>query len=109
MQSTGSSSAPVSQADAASRDYTRLNPNQGPNEITIVDAEALHTILDGSRNPFTKPAWYDNLRPFTGLNTHRSKIVHEHRRRVWDQGFTTNGRLHTRVVYRPQSTNNRAP
>ncbi|KAL8938660.1 MAG: hypothetical protein Q9216_003780 [Gyalolechia sp. 2 TL-2023] len=44
---------------------------------------------DGPKNPFTKPAFYDALRPYIGLNTHRSKIVHKHRRRVWNHGFTT--------------------
>lgn len=63
----------------------------GPDELTIYEHGVLPEILEGSKNPFTKPAWYDNLRPYTGLNTHRSKVVHDHRRRVWDQGFTTKG------------------
>lgn len=63
----------------------------GPNELAIFEPDILPQILDGSKNPFSKPAWYDNLRPFTGLNTLRSKVVHEHRRRVWDQGFTVKG------------------
>ncbi|KAL8793202.1 MAG: hypothetical protein Q9195_004232 [Heterodermia aff. obscurata] len=56
---------------------------------SFVRIEILPQILDGPKNAFSKPAWYDNLRPYTGLNTHRSKIVHEHRRRIWDQGLTT--------------------
>ena len=63
----------------------------GPNELTIFEPDILPEILEGSKNSFSKPAWYDNLRPYTGLNTHRSKVVHEHRRRIWDQGFTTKG------------------
>ncbi|OKL58794.1 hypothetical protein UA08_05857 [Talaromyces atroroseus] len=46
----------------------------GPNELTIFHPDTLVTIYEGNRNPFTKPAWYDNLRPYTGLNTHRSKL-----------------------------------
>ena len=63
----------------------------GPNELTVFEPDVLTEILDGSKNQFSKPAWYDNLRPYTGLNTHRSKVVHQHRRRVWDYGFTTKG------------------
>jgi hypothetical protein len=63
----------------------------GPNELTIFHPDTLVTIYEGNRNPFTKPAWYDNLRPYTGLNTHRSKYVHEHRRRIWDHAFSTKG------------------
>ncbi|KAL8964360.1 MAG: hypothetical protein Q9183_004506, partial [Haloplaca sp. 2 TL-2023] len=66
-------------------DFVRI----GPNELAIFDPRALVEINEGAKNPFSKPAWYDNLRPYTGLNTHRSKTVHGHRRRVWDQGFTT--------------------
>ena len=61
----------------------------GPNELTIFEPGVLSEILEGSKNPFSKPDWYDNLRSYSGLNTHRSKVVHEHRRRIWDQGFTT--------------------
>lgn len=63
----------------------------GPNELTIFDPDVLRIVNDGLKNACTKPAWYDNLRPYTGLNTHRSKLVHKHRRRVWDHGFTTEG------------------
>ena len=65
--------------------------NPGPSELTIFEPGVLPEILEGSKNAFSKPAWYDNLRPYYGLNTHRSKVVHEHRRRIWDQGFTTKG------------------
>ncbi|KAI9745627.1 MAG: hypothetical protein M1818_001161 [Claussenomyces sp. TS43310] len=58
----------------------------GPDELTIFDPDILPAILDG--RDMNKPAWYDNLRPYHGLNTHRSKIVHSHRRRIWDYAFT---------------------
>ena len=67
------------------------NQNLGPSELTIFEPGILPEILEGSKNVFSKLAWYDNLRPYYGLNTHRSKVVHEHRRRIWDQGFTTKG------------------
>lgn len=70
---------------------TNIDPYSGPSELTIFHPDTLHTIYDGKTNPFTKPAWYDNLRPYTGLNTHRSRWVHEHRRRIWDRAFSTKG------------------
>lgn len=71
---------------------SELIPDTGPSELTVFDPDVLRIINDGQNNPCSKPAWYDNLRPYTGLNTHRSKIVHKHRRRVWDHGFTTEGK-----------------
>ena len=43
------------------------------------------------RTPFSKPAWYDVLQPYTGLTNHRDQKVHEHHRQVWDYGFTNRG------------------
>ncbi|KAL8670626.1 MAG: hypothetical protein Q9168_004837 [Polycauliona sp. 1 TL-2023] len=61
----------------------------GPNELTIFDPEILRIMNSGPHNPFTKPAWYENLKPYTGLNTYRGKTEHKHRRRIWDHAFTT--------------------
>ncbi|KAL8678451.1 MAG: hypothetical protein Q9186_005189 [Xanthomendoza sp. 1 TL-2023] len=46
----------------------------GPNELTIFHPDILRIINDGPNNAFSKPA---------------CKIVHKHRRRVWDHAFTT--------------------
>ena len=64
----------------------------GPNELTIFAPNVLPTILEGPHNPFSKPAWYDNLQPYIGLTNHRDRKVHDHHRRVWDHGFTTQGK-----------------
>ncbi|KAL1864535.1 hypothetical protein Plec18167_009715 [Paecilomyces lecythidis] len=68
------------------KNFNALTIIRGPAGLTIFHPETLATIYDNY--PFNKPAWYDNLRPYTGLNTHRSKYVHKHRRRVWDHAFT---------------------
>jgi hypothetical protein len=73
---------------------SKTDPKIGPNELTVFHPDTLHTIYDGIKNPFSKPAWYDSLRPYTGLNTHRSKYVHDHRRRIWDYAFSTKGDSH---------------
>ncbi|KAL8868364.1 MAG: hypothetical protein Q9174_005041, partial [Haloplaca sp. 1 TL-2023] len=67
----------MEKAHAQYGDFVRI----GPNELAIFDPRALVEINEGAKNLFSKPAWYDNLRPYTGLNTHRSKTVHGHRRR----------------------------
>ena len=66
----------------------------GPNEVTIFAPDVLRTIHGGPSNPFSKPAWYDILQPYTGLTNHRDRKVHEHHRQVWDHGFTTRGLHH---------------
>ena len=65
----------------------------GPNELTICAPNVLSAILEGPSNSFSKPAWYDNLQPYIGLTNHRDRKVHEYHRRIWDHGFTTQGRL----------------
>ena len=63
----------------------------GSDELTIFDPDVYLAIDSGQSNPFGKPAWYDDLRPYIGLNTQRDQLAHKERRRIWDQGFTKQG------------------
>ena len=65
----------------------------GPDELTIIQPDVLPIVLEGSTNTFTKAPWYDNLRPWIALNTQRNPVNHDRRRRIWDRGFSTRGRL----------------
>ncbi|KAF4629298.1 hypothetical protein G7Y89_g8848 [Cudoniella acicularis] len=60
----------------------------GPEELTIFHPEVL-PATDGPGNSCTKAVWYDFLLPEIALNTTRSKPEHDHRRRIWDHGFST--------------------
>lgn len=60
----------------------------GPEEITMIDP-AVPAAVDGPGNECTKPVWYDYLLPEIAINTTRSKKDHDARRRIWDQGFST--------------------
>ena len=51
-------------------------------------------MSSGSDNQFSKPAWYDSGRPYWGLTMHRDKHLHDHRRRIWDNAFSTKGMTH---------------
>lgn len=58
----------------------------GPEELTIIDP-AVPPAVDGPNNPCTKAVWYDFLLPEIALNTTRSILEHNARRRIWDRGF----------------------
>ncbi len=62
----------------------------GPDELTVFNPEIM-AAFDGRVNKCSKSVWYDFLWPMVGLNTTRDKVLHDKRRRVWDQGFTTKG------------------
>ena len=64
----------------------------GPEEITIFHPEVLQAI-NGPGNSCTKAVWYDLLLPDVAVNTTRSKLEHDKRRRIWDHGFTTKALL----------------
>ena len=55
----------------------------GPTEITVFTPEVKWAV-DGPLNNCTKAVWYDILLPLVALNTNRSKIEHDYRRRAWD-------------------------
>ena len=62
----------------------------GPNELTISSPEAYHA-LHGPQSICTKAAWYDILKPSNSLHSTRIKAIHDNRRRVWEQAFSTKG------------------
>ena len=78
-----------------------IDCGKGPNELTVFDPDILAIVLKGAKNSFSKSAWYDNLKPYTGLNTYRDKAEHDQRRRIWDHGFTTTGFIAKIVQYIP--------
>ncbi|KAL5511139.1 hypothetical protein ACEPAH_4354 [Sanghuangporus vaninii] len=62
----------------------------GPNEVSIVDVEAIHPVLgiDGMRRG---PLWIIHNRPGTSANIVALRDVKQHheRRKLWNRGFTT--------------------
>ncbi|KFA54656.1 hypothetical protein S40293_02236 [Stachybotrys chartarum IBT 40293] len=65
-------------------DYVRI----GPSELSISDPQAVQAIY-GSQAPVTKEPWYTLLEPRVPLFMACDKREHAHRRKVWDQAFTT--------------------
>lgn len=63
----------------------------GPSELTIFTPDILSVISSGTDNQFSKPAWYDAGRPYWELTMLRDKHLHDHRRRIWDNAFSTKG------------------
>jgi hypothetical protein len=45
----------------------------------------------GLDNKFKKDVWYDLLLPEISISTTRDKALHDHRRRIWNHGFTNKG------------------
>ena len=66
----------------------------GPSELTIFTPDVIPAMFEGINNTFTRPAWFDGSRPYSGLATERDTGIHNHRRRVWDQAFTSKGLCH---------------
>lgn len=70
-----------------------LKSRIGPEELTIFDPEALWAMsAPGSaciRTPF-----YDAVLPMKSLANVRDPGVHDQRRRIWDQAFSTKGGYH---------------
>ena len=69
----------------------------GPRELSIADPEAVKAIY-GSQAPVSKGPWYTLLEPRVPLFMARDKQEHARRRKVWDQGFTTKGKLPSFVL-----------
>ncbi|KAJ5263364.1 cytochrome P450 [Penicillium angulare] len=66
-------------------DYVRI----GPTELSIADPAAVAFIYSSKAN-VSKGPWYNCLEPRFSLQTDRDKASHAKRRKVWDQGFSTN-------------------
>ena len=58
-------------------------------------------MFEGTNRNFTRPAWFDGSRPYGGLTGERDTRVHNQRRRVWDQAFTSKGLHHNEKVSFP--------
>lgn len=63
----------------------------GPSELAIFTPDVISTMFEGINNKFTRPAFFDGSRPYSGLSMERDRNVHDHRRRIWDHAFTTKG------------------
>lgn len=66
------------------------NAPQGPSELTITHPD-VYQAIDGPGSVCGKADWYDITHPNISLVTARNSKVHDHRRRIWDQGFSTKG------------------
>ncbi|KAI4244342.1 MAG: hypothetical protein L6R40_003068 [Gallowayella cf. fulva] len=60
----------------------------GPSELTITHPD-VYQAIDGPGSVCGKADWYDITHPNISLVTARNSKVHDHRRRIWDQGFST--------------------
>lgn len=61
----------------------------GPSELTVFTPDVIPTMFEGINNKFTRPDWFDGGDRTGGLTSERDTSVHHHRRRIWDQAFTT--------------------
>ena len=64
-------------------DFLRI----GSNDLSIVHPEAVEAIY-GLGSTCRKAAWYDLTHPMVSLQTTRSRIVHNKRRRIWSTAFS---------------------
>jgi hypothetical protein len=64
----------------------------GPQELTIFDPEALWA-MGAPRSAVTRTPFYDVVLPMKSLANVRDPVVHDQRRRIWDQAFSTKGDL----------------
>lgn len=69
-----------------------FNVYTGPNEICVFRPEAVKSI-HGYSSGCTKSAWYDMLKPYTAMNTTRSRLEHDKRRRAYESGLSVKGFL----------------
>jgi hypothetical protein len=73
-------------------DLTNLTLPLGPTELSITDPSAVKAIYS-SQAKVSKGPWYTILEPRVSLQTDRDKQDHARRRKVWDQGFSSRGKL----------------
>lgn len=64
-------------------DFLRI----GSNDLSIVHPEAVKAIY-GLGSLCRKAAWYDLTHPMVSIQTTRSRIVHDERRRTWSTAFS---------------------
>lgn len=68
-----------------------LFPQKGPTELSIIDPLAVKA-LHGVGTKVAKGPWYTVLEPRISLQIDRDKKTHAQKRRVWDQGFSSQGK-----------------
>ena len=64
-------------------DFLRI----GSNDLSIVHPEAVRAIY-GPGSPCRKADWYDLTYPMVSLQTLRSRVEHDKRRRIWSTAFS---------------------
>lgn len=64
-------------------DFLRI----GSNDLSIVHPEAVKAIY-GFGSPCRKAIWYDLTHPMVSMQTTRSRVVHDERRRIWSTTFS---------------------
>ncbi|KAJ5919142.1 cytochrome P450 oxidoreductase [Penicillium verhagenii] len=65
-------------------DYVRI----GPSELSVTDPTAVKLFYSSLATAHKGP-WYNCLEPRVSLQTDRDKASHARRRKVWDQGFSS--------------------
>ncbi|KAH7141644.1 cytochrome P450 67 [Dactylonectria macrodidyma] len=65
-------------------DYVRT----GPNELSIVNPKAVQAIHSNA-SKCSKGPWYNLQLPSVSLHSTRDRAEHAHRRKTWDQGFSS--------------------
>lgn len=58
----------------------------------MIDPEAIAAIY-GTQATTSKGPWYDILKPRVPMVSERDKKAHARRRKVWDQGMSSKGKL----------------
>src|SRR5436190_18948066 len=80
-----------------SRSILRKSPQSGPREISIRDADAIRDI-HGLRTECRKGPFYEWNYPSRSLHMTRNKAFHAKRRKLWDKGFSLEGRVRALVA-----------
>ncbi|KAH7015832.1 cytochrome P450 67 [Ilyonectria destructans] len=77
-------------------DYLRI----GPNELSIVNPEAVQAIHSNA-SQCSKGPWYITQLPAVSLHSTRNRAEHARRRKAWDQGFSSKALrdYEPRVIY----------
>ncbi|KAL1975132.1 hypothetical protein VTN31DRAFT_3524 [Thermomyces dupontii] len=59
----------------------------GPSDLSIALPRAVSAV-HGPKSPCTKNSFYDMTAPVRSLHSHRTRAVHDRRRRVWSPAFS---------------------
>ncbi|KAF2489498.1 cytochrome P450 [Lophium mytilinum] len=81
-------------------DWVRI----GPRELSILSPNALKAAI-GRGSKCTKPPFYDITKPLISMQTSRDVSVHDKRRRIWENGFSSKGTSTPYLDYLSHSPN----